>query len=142
VGARRQGREAALQLLYQIEFSADTTVEAVEEFWRGKVVEDATVRPYAEALVSEVQESKTQLDALIDSAASNWQLGRIARLDLSLLRLAVCELVHHPEIPARVVVNEAVEIARKYCDTDAPAFINGVLDRIARDRGLFEEVKR
>lgn len=142
MGARRQGREAALQLLYQIEFSADTTVEAVEEFWRGKVVEDATVRPYAEALVSEVQESKTQLDALIDSAASNWQLGRIARLDLSLLRLAVCELVHHPEIPARVVVNEAVEIARKYCDTDAPAFINGVLDRIARDRGLFEEVKR
>ena len=142
MGTRRQGREAALQLLYQIELAGDASAEAVDEFWRSKDVDDEAVRPYADALVAMVQSDKAQIDGLIDSAASNWQLGRIARLDLSLLRMAVCELIHYPDVPARVVVNEAVEIAGRYCDDDAPAFINGVLDRVARDRGLLEEMER
>jgi N utilization substance protein B len=76
---------------------------------------------------------------LIDSAASNWQLDRIARLDLSLLRAAVCELLYFPETPAAVVIDEAVEIARRFSDENAPAFVNGLLDRIARERGLVEK---
>ena len=139
MGTRRKGREAALQLLYQIELSADSSVDARATYWEGRAEADPAVRDFAEELVSAVLERTAEIDGVIDSAASNWQLGRIARLDLSLLRLAVCELLYLQQVPAEVAVNEAIDIARKYSDAAAPAFINGVLDRVARERGLFGE---
>jgi N utilization substance protein B len=132
-GLRRKGREAALQLLYQIEFSADPTPRAFEDFWRSRGGRDHPERPFAEALVSAVLDRRVEIDRLIDSAADNWQLGRIARMDLNVLRIAVAEMTGEDPLPPEIVMDEAVEIARKYCDSGAPSFINGVLDRIARD---------
>ena len=69
---------------------------------------------------------------MIDSAADNWQLDRISRMDLNVLRIGVCEMLEPDALPAEIVVNEAIEIARKYCDEGSPAFVNGILDRVAR----------
>jgi transcription antitermination protein NusB len=130
---RRKGREAALQLLYQIEFSADPSPRAFEEFWGSRSGREHPERPFAETLVHAVLDRRTEIDALIDSAADNWQLDRIARMDLNVLRIAVAEMTGTDPLPPEIVMDEAVEIARKYCDAGAPAFVNGVLDRVARD---------
>jgi N utilization substance protein B len=132
-GLRRKGREAALQLLYQIEFSADPSPQAFEEFWRSRGGREHPERPFAEALVHSVLDRRVEIDRLIDSATDNWQLERIARMDLNVLRIGVAEMTGEEPLPPEIVMDEAVEIARKYCDVGAPAFVNGVLDRIARD---------
>jgi N utilization substance protein B len=77
------------------------------------------------------------IDSMISACADNWQIDRMSRMDLSVLRIGVGELTDEAGgVPAEVVVNEAVDIARRYCDANAPAFINGVLDRVARDCGV------
>jgi N utilization substance protein B len=76
---------------------------------------------------------RVEIDALIDRASDNWQLERFARMDLNLLRIGVCELLGPDGLPAEIVVNEAIEVAKKYCDAGSPAFVNGVLDRVARE---------
>lgn len=136
MGRRREGREAALQMLYQIELSGQTPQECIASYWGTRREVSPEVREFAETIVRRAVAECEPIDCLIDSAASNWQLDRIARLDLSLLRVAVCELLYFPETPAAVVIDEAVEIARRFSDEDAPSFVNGLLDRIARERGL------
>jgi N utilization substance protein B len=130
---RRKGREAALQLLYQIEFSADPSARAFEEFWGSRSGHEHPERLFAETLVHAVLDRRAEIDRLIDSAADNWQLDRIARMDLNVLRIGVAEMTGADPLPPEIVMDEAVEIARKYCDSGAPAFVNGVLDRVARD---------
>jgi N utilization substance protein B len=132
-GTRRKGREAALQLLYQIEFTRDASERAFDDFWGSRAVADREERPFADALVHRVLNARDSVDALIDRAADNWHLDRIARMDLNLLRLGVVELMGDEALPPEIVMNEAIEIARKYCDAGASGFINGVLDRIVRE---------
>jgi N utilization substance protein B len=131
--SRRRGREAALQLLYQVEFSGDSSPRAFEEFWRSRSPKQQAERPFAETLARRVLDRKVEIDALIDRASDNWQLERFARMDLNLLRIGVCELLGPDGLPAEIVVNEAIEVAKKYCDAGSPAFVNGVLDRVARE---------
>lgn len=132
-GVRRRGREAALQLLYQVEFTGDASEEAVEEFWRSRGGSSADERAFAESLVWRILADRERIDRIIDSAADNWQLERIARTDLNLLRLGVAEMTGPQATPPEIVMNEAVEIAKKYCDAASAGFINGILDRVARD---------
>lgn len=132
---RRRGREAALQLLYQVEFSSDPSVRTFEDFWRSRSPRQQAERPFAETLVRRVLDQRAEIDALIDGAADNWRLDRIARMDLNVLRIGVCEMLGPDALPAEIVVNEAIEIARKYCDAGSPAFVNGILDRVARELG-------
>jgi len=139
MGVRRKARESALQLLYQIEVSGDRSERAFREFWEGQPDRGEDCRSFAEELVNAVLDRCVELDSVIDAAADNWQLERLSRIDLNLLRLGVCELLDTNDVPAEVVVSEAIDIARKYCDVEAPAFINGVLDRVARERGLFDK---
>lgn len=139
VATRREGREAALQLLYQIELSGDSSDQAIMDFWLAKGERHPASRAFCEELVSRVLTHRQEIDPMIDAAASNWQLTRIARLDLSLLRLGVCELLFPRGMAPAIVINEAVELARKYSDGEASAFVNAVLDRIAYDHGLFVE---
>jgi N utilization substance protein B len=136
VGLRHKGREAALRLLYQLELTGDASESSIAHYWNDLPPKLAIARAFAEDLVAAVQEHRTDIDGLIDAAARNWQLDRISRIDLSILRLAVGEMLATPGIPLEVVIDEAVELARDYSDANAPAFVNGVLDRIARDRGL------
>ena len=125
-----------MQLLYQLAVTGDSSDVSVSQFWNDLPPKLAPSRSFAETLVRAVLERTEDIDAMIDTAASNWQLDRIARIDLCILRLALAELLAFPEVPAEVVIDEAIEIARKYSDAESPAFVNGVLDRVARDRHL------
>jgi N utilization substance protein B len=136
-GIRRRGREAALQQLYQIDVTGDESTEARDMFWlgRGDETETAELREFVDLLVGKVLTQRTKIDALIDAASKNWDVERFSKVDLALLRLSTAEILSSPEVPGEVVVNEAVEIARRFSDTKSASFINGVLDRIAREEG-------
>lgn len=138
--SRRRAREAALQLLYQADLSGEDGESARASFWdaRPEGDRDAATREFAEALVDYVLADEGPIDAAIDAAARNWDLDRFSRVDLALLRLAVGELLGFPDVPAPVVINEAVEVARRFSDEKSASFINGVLDRVARDTGRLE----
>ncbi len=135
MGTRRKGREAALQILYQVELSGDRSPEALRDAW-GTVAEvSEDVRRRAEQLATTVLDNLETIDGMIADASENWQKDRLSRVDLSVLRLAVGELLFSPDLPVGVVVNEAIEIARRYSDEKSSAFVNGILDRIAENLG-------
>lgn len=143
-GVRRRGRESALQLLYQIDLSGDDSKEARDRFWLAHPggEREPDIREFSESLVEQALARREELDSWIDAAAINWDLERFSRVDLALMRMACAELASSPEVPGEVVVNEAVEIARRFSDDRAASFINGVLDRIASDQGRLKKAGR
>ncbi|WP_432821966.1 transcription antitermination factor NusB [Trichloromonas sp.] len=146
-GMRRQGRELALKIIYSLQ-DQDTSIEEVlVDFWesfrfRDDVLGDPLdliekpvpndVREFAEGLVRGVSDHLEQIDQMIDELSTNWALDRMARVDLSLLRLAAYELLCRPDVPASVAINEAIEIGKVYGTKDTPSFVNGILDKISR----------
>jgi len=129
-GNRRKGRELALQALYQIEMTGDASMRAVELFlihFEG----NPTAKEFARRLVSGVISERTEIDRLIEQATDNWKLGRMAKVDLIILRMATYELVFCPDIPLHVSLDEAIEIGKRFGTDDSPTFINGVLDQVA-----------
>ncbi len=124
---RRKAREYALQLLYQWEGEPKDTAALLPAFWRG-VKADAAVRQYAEALFRGTVAALAEIDPLIEAHAHHWRLDRMAAIDRNLLRLALYELKTHPETPAAVVIDEAIEIAKRFSGSESAEFINGVLD--------------
>jgi N utilization substance protein B len=150
MGTRRRAREFALQMLYQLDVQTQLSDDqAIAMFWRNfaasaeaaKGDEDAQgadlaeVQPFAEKLVRGVRQNLGDIDALIQSASKNWRLERMARVDRNLLRLAVYELKHAEDVPAKVAINEAIEIAKRYGTNESPAFVNGILDRCKEELG-------
>jgi N utilization substance protein B len=133
VGRRRKARETALQFLYQLDVRErdDPTVQAAE-FWSRHPV-DPEARAFAEQLVLGTKQNQLKIDELIAQWAEHWDLERMSAVDRNILRAAVYELVWHPEVPPRVAINEAIEIAKKFGTQESSRFINGVLDRIARE---------
>ena len=147
-GVRRQGRELALKILYSLPDHEGGSLEAVfADFWRnfrfrddllGEVEEldgelpPAPVRLFAEQLVSGVADQLERVDQTIAAHSDNWALDRMARVDLALLRLATYELLCATDVPPNVVINEAIEIGKRFGTRETPAFINGILDQIAR----------
>ena len=131
--SRSRCREWALQLLYQTEYRGHRLGE-VPQFWRhfGK---GAEVPAYLVKLVEGVAAHQKELDTLIRQHSEHWRLERMALVDRNLLRLALYELLHQPEVPVKVVINEAVELAKRYGSEDSGAFINGILDRIRETVG-------
>ncbi len=120
-----------MQFLYQVECGADGE-DARRLFWR-RLNAPPEVLEFARQLAERCLEHREEIDEHIARAAANWRLERMARIDLCILRLGVCELRWFPETPESVVIDEAIEIARRYSDEGAPAFINGILDRVARE---------
>jgi transcription antitermination protein NusB len=133
MASRRQARERALQALYQEEVAGETP-GAEELVWSGFDADDEA-GAFARELVAGVSAERMRIDALLADALEHWEIGRLARVDLSLLRLAVYEMMARPEIPHAVTIDEAVEIAGRFGSSDSPAFVNGVLDRVARTLG-------
>jgi transcription antitermination protein NusB len=127
---RRQAREFALQVLYQVDFSGLEPSRALGVFWHNFQPEVDT-REFTTDLVVGTWRERVRIDKLIADAAEHWRLGRLPKVELSLLRLAVYELLMYPDLSAGVTINEAIEIARCYGGDEAPLFINGVLDRVA-----------
>jgi transcription antitermination protein NusB len=135
VGSRRRAREAAVQMLYQLDVSGEDVERAIEVYWQylGPGGDDAT--ELANQLVRGCMASCSTIDDRIREASKHWRLERMARVDRNVLRLAIFELLERPDVPRKVTLNEAVELAKRYGDENSPAFVNGLLDRIATDIG-------
>jgi transcription antitermination protein NusB len=128
MGSRHQSRERALQILFQYDIHGKPDVW-LEEFWKQyEVSED--VKAFAEQLVNGVLEHKKDLDALIGRYATNWKVSRMQIVDRNILRLGAYELLHLGEVPAKVTVNEAIELAKDFGDEEAAKFVNGILDKL------------
>ncbi|UCD36447.1 MAG: transcription antitermination factor NusB [Nitrospiraceae bacterium] len=128
---RRRAREYALQILFQLELSGNELTERVfDEFWEGNE-EDREVREFTRQIVTNTLTHLGEIDDMIKKAAEHWSVERMAVIDRNILRAAVFELAYRKDIPSSVVINEAIEIAKKYSTEDSAPFINGILDRIA-----------
>lgn len=134
MGARTTAREAALQMLYAVESTGSNVNEVIREFWR-ELPGDAEDRAYADEMVRGVCEDLEGTDARIRAASKNWRLERMTRVDRNLLRLGAWELMKRSEIPRAVILDEAVELAKRFGTEESGSFVNGVLDRIADDCG-------
>lgn len=141
MGARTTAREAALQMLFALEASGAPVQRVIADFWQ-ETPGDAEGRPYADELVSSIARDLEATDALIRAASRNWRLERMTRVDRNLLRLGAWELAHSPDVPRAVILDEAVEIAKRYGTEESGSFVNGVLDRIADDCGRRDEDPR
>jgi transcription antitermination protein NusB len=130
VGVRREGRELALQILYALDLNPLKVQETLQLF-RENSRFAANVRIFAEELVAGVMANREEIDKVIAEKSKNWAISRMAKVDLSILRLAVYELNFRDDIPKNVTMNEAIEVAKKFGTEDSPAFINGILDEIA-----------
>jgi transcription antitermination protein NusB len=134
MGARTSGREAALQMLFAVEASGESVETVIHEFWR-ELPGEAEGRPYADEIVHGVRARLEVLDERLRAASKNWRLERMTRVDRNLLRIGTWELVERAEVPRPVVIDEAVELAKRYGTEESGAFVNGVLDRVADDVG-------
>ena len=131
MGLRREARELALQILYAVDSNPAASLREVLLAFREEHTDvTARVREFAEGLVQGVQEQKSVIDQAIRARSKNWALARMPRVDLNVMRLAAYELMFRTDIPKKVSINEAIEIARRYGDKDSPAFVNGILDEI------------
>ena len=131
---RRKGRELALQALYQVEMTGDPSAAAVDLFlqhFEGNV----KAKEFARRLVSGAISKRSELDRLIGQATENWKIDRLAKVDFLILRMAAYELMFCSDIPAAVSLDEAIEIAKRFGSEESAAFINGVLDQVARSSG-------
>jgi N utilization substance protein B len=132
MGLRRQGREFALQLLFQVEMTRDPIVDVAQRFWTTQdPAQDA--RAFADELAAGTLENLAGIDQRIAGATEHWRLERMAVVDRNVLRIAVFELAYRQETPTAVVIDEAIEVVRKFGAPESAPFINGILDAIRRD---------
>jgi N utilization substance protein B len=131
MGHRHQARERALQLLFQWDIHGREGYW-LEDFWRQHPV-SSEVREFAERLVEGVRAHREELDRLIGVYATNWKVNRMPIVDRSILRAALCELLWMPEVPAKVTVNEAIELAKAFADDETKRFVNGILDHVLKE---------
>ena len=129
MGQRRKARILALQTLYQVDLAHTDVDESLELLCQSSEI-SGDVRSFAEILVKGVFKRAAEIDQLIQSCSDNWRLERMALVDRNILRIAVYELMCHPEIPTKVSINEAIELGKRFSTEESGYFINGVLDQI------------
>lgn len=134
VGKRRKSRELAMQMLFQADIGKQNPDEVRKTFWQAREEQDAGTRGFAEDLFRVAMARESEIDTLLQQHSKNWRLSRMAAVDRNLLRMAVAELIGFPGTPAPIVIDEALEIARRYSAPESIDFLNGVLDAIARGR--------
>ena len=131
MGSRRKAREVALQLLYLHEFDDGQVEKALAHFWRPRELDENAVE-FARRLVMGVIENLEAVDSNIAESSEHWRLSRMALVDRNIMRLAVYEFLFTPETPKKVVINEALEIAKRFSSEESTQFINGILDNIRK----------
>ena len=144
---RTRSREFALQILYQLDINHLNISDVLEDFWKDRsdlalsdkekeAIEhdkkDNEIRQYAEKLVRGTLEKLESLDKVIERFAEHWEIKRMAYVDRNIMRLTAYELLYYADIPVKVAINEAVELAKRYGEPDSSKFVNGILDRIAK----------
>jgi transcription antitermination protein NusB len=133
MGKRREGREAAVQFLFQDDLNkTEALPQALEEFWK---LRDATTRTrqFATELINGVLQHHDAIDERIRKVTANYELHRIAPVDRNILRVAIYEMLYTSEVPPVVCINEAIEIAKRFGSEDSGRFVNGILDRLKEE---------
>ncbi len=130
---RRRGREVALQMLYQLDAS-DVSPNEVKQLYRACFAEGPLPDSFSIELFEAVSGQIAEIDAVIEQSSQNWRIERMSRVDRNILRIGISEILNANEIPTRVAINEAVELAKRYGTKESPSFVNGILDRVARDK--------
>jgi transcription antitermination protein NusB len=130
---RRKAREYALQILFRIDFTDKKLEKAdLDEFWSDKQ-EKKEIRDFTEELVRGTLQRLEEIDKRLEGVAENWMLKRMAAVDRNILRSAAFEILYRKDIPPAVAINEALEIAKKYSSLESASFLNGILDRLAKE---------
>jgi N utilization substance protein B len=129
MGIRRQARELAMQALFCMDMSASFSAEMLEEY-RGCFPSGKREQPFFKRIVMGVLDNKADIDRTIERYSSNWKVRRMACVDRNVLRMAVWEMLYCDDIPAKVSINEAIDIGKKFGSSESGAFINGILDSI------------
>jgi N utilization substance protein B len=133
MGTRRKSRELALQMLFQSDMGKQTADQVTKTFWSERRDLDDSVRGFADDIFKIAIERAEEIDKLIERHAEHWRMDRMAAVDRNILRAGVAEFIGFPKTPKPVVINEALEIARRFSSPESVQFINGVLDSVARD---------
>jgi N utilization substance protein B len=128
LGKRRKAREIVLQALYELEFSDRTGQEILEDQVERRSSTGETVE-YAQDLFQRTIDNLEQLDSKVKAILENWEMDRVSIIDKNILRFALAEILYFPQVPSKVIINEAIEISNKYSSKNAGKFINGILDR-------------
>ncbi|MFZ0314485.1 MAG: transcription antitermination factor NusB [Candidatus Korobacteraceae bacterium] len=134
-GTRRKSRELTLQMLFQLDMGHQDPDKVRQTFWSERTDLDEKVRKFSDELFRIACERREEIDPLIERNAEHWRMDRMAAVDRNLLRAGVAEFLGFPKTPKPVVINEALEIARRFSTPESVQFINGVLDSVARELG-------
>ncbi len=129
---RREGREAAVQYLYQLDIHGDLRLDLSEDFWKLRDA-SAAVKAFAESLIAGVIEHRVEVDERIGKVLQNFSFERLNVVDRNVLRLAVYEMFHNLDVPPVVAINEGIELAKAFGGEDSGKFVNGLLDKIKLD---------
>ena len=133
MGTRRKSREFVLQMLFQLDMGKQTPDHVRKTFWGERKEVEKEVQGFADDLFRIAQDRAPEIDGHIEKHAEHWRVDRMAAVDRNVLRAAVAEFLGYPQTPKPVVINEYLEVARKFSSPEAVHFINGVLDSIAKD---------
>jgi N utilization substance protein B len=133
MGTRRKSRELAMQMLFQADMGKQSPEQVRRTFWAERSDLEPEVRSFADDIFRVYHEQAAEIDRLIEAHTEHWRMERMAAVDRNLLRTAVAELLGFPRTPKPVVINEALEIARRFSTPESVQFINGVLDSVARE---------
>jgi N utilization substance protein B len=133
MGTRRKSRELVLQMLFQADMGRQSADEVRRTFWKERDSVAGEVRGFADDLFGVASDRTAEIDGLIERHAEHWRMERMAAVDRNILRAAVAELLGFPSTPRAVIINEALEIARKFSSPESVQFINGVLDSVGRE---------
>jgi transcription antitermination protein NusB len=136
---RRKAREHALQILFLLDIRKEKPSAAVLKHFWAEYKPDEEVKDFAEEIVKGTYKHLLKINKLIHQCAKNWSLDRMAVVDRNVLRMAIYEILYRIDIPTSVTINEAIEIAKKFGTDESGAFVNGILDRVARLTGKLEE---
>jgi N utilization substance protein B len=132
-GTRRKSRELALQMLFQLDMGKQTTDEVRRTFWNERRDLDRKVQGFADDLFRVAAERQAEIDQIVERNAEHWRMDRMAAVDRNVLRCGVAEMLGFADTPKPVVINEALEIARRFSTPESVTFINGVLDSVAKE---------
>ena|SRR6056297_69317 len=130
---RRKAREAALRSLYAMEVGSNSRAEVTQQIVKKLLVDDTDGISFAKEVVLHTSENKSDLDEFIADHIKNWEVSRLAILDKLILRMAITEFIHFEQIPTKVTINEAIELAKSYSTRKSGTFVNGILDAILND---------
>ena len=138
MGTRRKSRELAMQMLFQMDLGKQTAADVQKSFWKsrldenGKPTDDEDTRGFTEDIFRVATERNEEIDDLIEAHAQNWRIQRMATVDRNLLRMAVAEMIGFSATPHPIIIDEALEIGRRYAAPESISFLNGVLDAVSR----------